>query len=208
MKHIIFAALIFCLSISGCSSAPSAGQVQTAIAQTQTAIPTQTLTVTPIPPKATDKPKAALKSLVITPNDFSTMKKFYADGSIETTLGAHAPEALESYSVIFLGTGAPSVIINLFRFKTIAMARNASSATQEAFPGTGLAVPSGMVLPINTWSTETHQEYVLMGFTVGETLAVINLKMAAGMKAEDLSVFAGILAQAQRSRLEDGGFKD
>ena len=76
MKHLL--ALLLVLALVGCSSAPSEKAVQTAIAQTQVAMPTQAATVaptsTPLPP-AVAQPTATLKPRPTdTPRPTSTPK--------------------------------------------------------------------------------------------------------------------------------------
>ena len=103
MKPVYYLAL-FTILLASCSSAPSGNAVQTAIAQTQAVLPTNTSvpiptgTPTPIPPTMIPIADLDLSSILVQPND---LPAGYSEAQIRSTAPAMFNDIPESKNQIY-----------------------------------------------------------------------------------------------------------
>lgn len=201
-RILVFLALV----LSACG--PSPAQLETAIAQTQAALPT----ATPIPPTATLEPTPTPKPKPLTelvlahdsfPSDFTDL---YDKNPIKIDTRLDIDVAVESVSFFYSADDAPGLIINLVRLQNAGQRVRVNRLLKENFTASGDAVkmPSIRVeLPDDLWLVETNDDWVIAGWSNGREIALLEWERLGSVELETQVIAMALFIQAQNNTLGD-----
>jgi hypothetical protein len=207
MKKLLL--VIICIFIiSGC--APSQADIERAIEQTQTAMPTPTPTLTNTPqPTLTPTPIIPLRQLVITKKDINdTFPGFYDVEITEVELPQNNDSNItDSFAGFFAGSrGAGNISIIMARFISSDACDYHAKALQKVLVGNSLSFPS-IKMPSDAYMIyQLKNSDVVLVFCQSTIEVVLSFALTQGATGNDAKNVVAVIGQKQYFKLQDAGY--